>query len=55
METNIKWSITEVRKISFEKFHKLCKGQYKNYYKNVKKSDIEKEYEFLTGKQPIKK
>ncbi|MDX5586495.1 MAG: hypothetical protein QNK20_16535 [Aureibaculum sp.] len=51
METKIAWNRALVKakyKGKFDAFYKLCKSQYKTYYKGVSKKDIEKEFEFLT-------
>jgi hypothetical protein len=51
----ISWNITEIRaqvasgKLDFDGFYKLCKGQYKAYYKNVKKEEIAAEFEQITN------
>ena len=51
----VQWNTTEIRakvkkgKMDFEAFYKLCKGQYSAYYKNVKKEEIAREFEIITG------
>lgn len=54
METRIKWCPTAVRKMTFDEFYDLCKGQYKQHYAKMSKEKVKKEYEYLTGFEPIK-
>ena len=51
MKTTIQWDIASVREMGFDEFHSLRKKQYKKYYNKTSKAEIEKEYEYLTGKK----